>query len=518
MPVPKLTYRLRNHAANQRDKAAQWAARPDFSRWRSDPNGYIEHHLGQTIAPRLREAGEALVTGRRRVLMPSCHKYGKTHYLGGLINWVHDTFDPGIALATSPTSQSLKKQLWREVRRLRRGPGLMPEACEIRHTDSHFVLGLTAQSPEAFQGKHEDSCFIFMDEATGVPWVFWDRSTTMLKDKDGFGWVCAYNPYDPTTEAYFAEQSGLWDVARLSALEHPNMISGLRGEPPVVSAAIELADVVARIVKECEFLGEDEPEDADDSCFEWPPPSIREQVPENAGPLAWGWYRAHTTEFEVQVLGRWPSKAFDQVWGRGDWDKAAKRPVEIDERWPVQIGCDPARGGTNKVGIAVRKGSALVRLELFSVRGKDRPSKVIADRLRVLCDLHAGEGNDARRIPVLIDDSGGYGSGVVDYPDGYNFVPVISSEVANDESLYPNKRSELWWTLRLAADGGLFIASACREGQEHLTMLAGDLQSARYTLDRKQRRVVEGKPAIKARLKRSPDLADAVCLAWYPAP
>lgn len=509
--------RLRQEAEHQVEQQARRSA-VDFGRWRNDPNGYIRHHLGQFLTPDQEQIGKRLTEPPYRVLIPAAHKVGKTHWLGGAVQWHHDCHDPGIVLCTAPTKLSLTKQLFREIRNSRPGGrGLMPQANEIRHTERHFVLGMTAGKAEAFQGKHEQHQLFVFDEATGINWVFWDRVETMFKSQPGFGWVCAYNPYDPTCEAYFAEQSGAWHVVRLSALTHPNMVAEMRGLPPVVPAAVQLDTVVKRIAKECEILGERDPEDCDDSCFEWPPPEVREQVPENAGPIPWAWYRACTTEFEVQILGRWPSKAFDAVWGAGDWKRAMERPCELRESWPVQIGCDVARGGVDKVGIAVRKGAALLHLELFSVRGKHRPSLVIADRLRDLCRQWARHDVDPRTIPVAVDDSGGYGSGVIDYPEGFNFIGVSAAEKALDESKYPNKRAELWWTLRLAADAGLFCPSLCREGKDLLPMLAGDLQSARYALDRKARRVVESKDAIKARLKRSPDLADAACLAWYPA-
>lgn len=491
----------------------------DFTRWRTDPNGYARDYLRQTLTPDQQAIGERITEPPRRVLVPSAHKVGKTHYLSSLVQWHHDCFDPGIVTATAPTKLSLTKQLFREIRVSRPGSrNLLPKANEIHDHARHFVLGLTATIAESFQGKHEENQLFVFDEATGVSWVFWDRVETMWKNQPGFGWVCAYNPYDPTTEAYFAEQSGLWSVLRLSALTHPNMVSELRGLPPVIPAAVQLAGVVGRIERECEYIGDREPEDVDDACFEWPPPVIREQVPERlAQPLLWGWYRAMTSAFEVQILGRWPSKAFDQVWGRGDWKRCLERPCEVLESWPVQIGCDVSRGGVDKTAIVVRKGAALIHADLFSVRGVLRPSARIADRCRELCNRYAPSGTNPREIPVLVDDSGGYGSGVIDYPEGYRFIGVNASEKAIDEAKYPNRRAELWWTLRLAGDGGLFCPGVCREGKEHMTLLAGDLQSARYSLDRKGRRVVESKDAIKARLKRSPDTADAACLAWYPA-
>lgn len=479
----------------------------------TDPAGYARDVLGFTPTAVQLEIAEALLKPPFRALVPSANKVGKTASAGWLINWHHDSFDPGVVQATSSSGRQVKHQLFKEVRKQRPfGLGLQPRAPEIRHTDSHFVLGFSTDKADSFKGQHEAALFIVFDEATGVHGDFWDAGETMFQGIPGYGWLATYNPTDTTTPAYAAEQGGGWAVIRLSALDHPNIPAELRGEPPPVPSAVRLARVESRIVKQCEFLGQSA--NGEEGAFLWPPVQVRAVVKKNAGSIPWGWYKPADPLFEVQVLGRWPSAGFRSVWSPADIRKA-KRPVELDPDWPVQVGCDPARRGTNKIGFAVRKGTAVVHLERMASSAK---SPEIADRCRELAWRYAPRGFPPQRVPILVDDTGGYGAGVVDYPDGYTFFPVVSSNTARDPDKYPNVRSELWWTTKLAHDEGAFSLGNVESGQDLVAELEQDLIAARYGLDKHGRRVVEGKEAMSERLKRSPDLGDSVNLCFYPTP
>ena len=480
------------------------------ARYPHDPAGYARDVLGFTPAPRQLDIAAALLRPPHRVLVPSANKVGKTSASGWLINWHHDSFNPGVVQATSSSFRQVQTQLFKEVRKLR--PfflGLQPRSPEIAHLPNHFALGFSTNKADSFKGQHEAALFLLFDEATGVHSDFWDAGETMFQPGPGMAWLATYNPHDTTTPAYAAEQGGGWAVVRLSALEHPNIAAELRGEPPPVPSAVRLARVEARILRQCERC-----EPGTEGAFLWPPLPVVGVVPENAGSVPWGWYKPVDPLFEVQVLGRWPSGGTRAVWTPADL-RAARLIVEVDPAWPVQIGCDMARGGGNKIGIAVRKGVAVKVLRTLPSTTK---SPEVAAELRSLAWEWAPPGTDPKAVPVLIDDTGGYGSGVVDYPDGYNFHGINSSRTARDPEKYPNTRSELWWTTKLAFDGGAFGLGNVEQGRELVPTVEQDFTAARYSLDGKGRRVVEGKDAMSARIKRSPDLGDAVNLSYFPVP
>jgi hypothetical protein len=470
--------------------------------YKADPAGYCREVLGADLTPQQGDVLRRLTEPPRRVLVPSANKVGKTYLAGVAINWHHDNHDPGIVLATSTTGRQVRNQLFKEVRRLRPfGLGLMPRAPEIRHREDHFVLGFSTNKADGFQGNHERDLLLLFDEATGVSPELVDRAETMFSAEKGHAWVAFYNPHDPTTWCYAAEQSGLWSVVRLSALEHPNIEAELQGLPPPFPAAIRLKRVWERIYRECEDCGSTR---VDETCF---------QFPRSDGKVAW--WKPIRSEFEVQILGRWPSKAFNSVWGEQEW-RRCQAPCEIDPTWPVQIGCDVARMGKDKTVFAVRKGIALIHLEARTHWPTSRIGKHIADRLRELAYRYKPPGWNERDVPCLVDDTGGYGSAVTDYPEGFNIQGVNASEKANDPKKFRGRRSELWFGLRLAADEHCFTVGNIQEGRELVVELGHDLKAARYVLDSQNRRVVEGKDSMRERLRRSPDYADAVNLSWYP--
>lgn len=484
-----------------------------MSFYRAKPVEYSRKKLKATLTDQQVGPLEALLTPPYRVLVPSANTVGKTYMLGCGINWHHDTHDPGIVLATSSTYRQVKTQLFKEVRRLRpRGRGLKPQSPEIFHHPLHFVIGYSSSKPDAFQGHHECALMLVFDEATGIPTTIADRAETMFSGVPGHAWICTYNPNDPTTWPYAAEQSGGWAVKRLSALEHPNIAAELAGLPPPFPGAVRLHRIMERIRRECEDCG-DTPHD--ETCFQFPPPNLAragEIKPPFDRPR---WWKPVKPEFDPQVRGRWPQQAMNSIWTEADRKRCSER-VTVDPLWPVQIGCDVARHGGNRTTFSVRKGTAIVHLEERTHWPTRRVSAHIADHLRQLCHEYQGPKQPERSIPCLVDDTGGYGAGVTDYPGGYNFIGVNAATQASDPKMFPNRRSELWFRTRLAADEGGFFTGSVRVGAELVDTLWQELTASRYSLDSKNRRVVEGKDAVSARLRRSPDLADAVNLSWFP--
>jgi hypothetical protein len=494
--------------------AAEAALRAVLSEYAGDPVGYAEEVLGATLTPDQRDIPRLAFAPPHRLLCPSANKVGKTFAAGWLVNHHYDSHDPGVCLVTSSSFRSVKTQVFKEVRRLRPlGRDLMPRAPEIFGRDDHKAIGFSTNNPDAFQGHHEAHWLLLMDEATGVAAEIADRAETMFSAVPGHAWICFYNPNDPTTWPYAAEQSGGWAVKRLSALDHPNLAAELRGLEPPFPGAVRLHRVEARILKECEDCG-DRP---DEGCFRWPP----DGSPARAAPFDRPrWWKPVKPEFDPQVRGRWPAQAMASIWSEEDRRRCGQR-AEVDPNWPVQIGVDVSRFGGDRTTFAVRKGTALVWLEERTHWPTRQVSRHVAERLRELCHLHAPGRTpeerkaNARKVPCLIDDTGGYGSGVTDYPEGYYFVGVNSSSAAAEPKRYPNRRSELWFATRLAADQGGFHTGDCPQ-QALVETLWQELLSCRYSLDAKNRRVAEGKASVKERLRRSPDLADALNLAWLP--
>lgn len=465
--------------------------------YQADPVLYAEHVLKQRWWDKQVEIARAFAT-KKKVLVKASHGVGKSHVAGGLVNWSFDLWTPSLTLTTAPTKAQVVDVLWKEVRRQRAGrPGLLPKAPRMESAEDHFAAGYTARDGDAFQGRHEERGVIIFEEAVGIDGMFWDAAEGIVAGGD-WHWLCIFNPTDVSSRAYEEEQSGEWDSIRVSALDHPNILAGLRGEPDVFPGAVNLTWVEDKIRKWCSPVVA-APSYQD---FEWPPGSGQFHHP---GPL-----------FESRVLGRWPSGGIDQVWSEALWE-AVLKPQSIAQK-PLEIGCDVARFGDDWTVIVVRRGACVLHHE----RHNKIATNVTAGRLKQLATQFADEGEDPRTVEIKIDDDG-VGGGVVDNADGWNFVPVKSGLGAIEHDKYPNRRSELWFSTAMLASEGLVDLS--RLDDDSRRIIRRQLLTPKWKPDSAGRRVVEPKADTKRRLKKnnpdlaggSPDDADALNLAFAPA-
>lgn len=423
------------------------------------------------------------------VLVRAAHSVGKTFVAAVATAWFYDRFNPGICMATAPVHYQVKDLLFRELRRVKHDdPNWLPKATRLESSPDHFIHGMTASKGDAFQGRHMSEMMIVFDEAAGVDVMYWDRAKTMVEPgRRGHFFLAIYNPYDISCPAYIEEQRATHTVLEISALEHPNVQSGME----MVPGAVTRATVHSRVHEECRRIGPGE--DVPPNAFQW---EGQYWLPES--PL-----------FEVQVLGRWPSRSVASVWSDRALENLQK-PVQVHPEWLVQIGCDPARFGDDRTAICVRKGMAVIYME--SHRGWSL--NMTAERLKELCQTYSQNGQQATQIPVLID-AAGLGAGLVDMRGGgatrYNFVEVNSSLKSRWEGDYNNLRSELWFNASELADSEQISIAPLPDDIKQGLML--ELRQPIFTLDSLQRRMVEAKAMTKRRLKASPDLADAFNLS-----
>jgi hypothetical protein len=462
----------------------------ETSEYAADPVAYARDVLGVTWWARQAEIARLLLTPPHRVLVKAAHNVGKTHLCGGLVNWWYDTFDPGITLTTAPTERQVYDLLWKEVRVQRRGRGGFPgpRVARLESAPNHFAHGFTARDGDAFQGHHSEHMLFVFDEAVGVAPIFWETAESMFAG-EGHGWIAIFNPTNTASQAYAEELSGGWHVVSLSSLEHPNIAAELAGLPPPYPAALRLARLQTLLDKWCAPVA-GSPRVSD---LEWPPGSGRYLRP---GPIA-----------ESRLLGRWASQATYSVWSDGTWQVSSTRELpEPDE--PIEIGCDVARFGDDFTAIHVRRGP--VSLHHESANGWS--TSETAGRLKELArQWGAYAGQQPEKVQIKIDDDG-VGGGVLDQRDDFSFLGISGASNATDKERYPNKRSELWFTTAERADEGRLDLS--RLPPDVLRELRRQVMAPTWKLDSHGRRVVEPKDKTKERIKRSPDDADALNLAY----
>ncbi|MGA1256353.1 MAG: terminase [Candidatus Nanopelagicaceae bacterium] len=169
------------------------------------------------------------------------------------------------------------------------------------------------------------------------------------------------------------------------------------------------------------------------------------------------------------------------------------------------IGCDPARGGKDRTVIAIREGD---RVDYFSQPGKATPdgSAVVQQILKYWTP----------DTPINLDVIG-IGSSVIDYLKdlGYPVTPVnfAKGSFKRDRSgllKFRNLRTEVFWNLRDLLDPHWGHTIALPPD----TAVLNELTSLTYKLTHGGV-MVDSKDTIRAKLRMSCDIADAIALACY---
>lgn len=470
-------------------------------RYRADPVAYAREVLKVEWWHKQVEIVEALMK-HKRVFVKASHSVGKSFLAGGLVNWFFDCFNPGLCITTAPTAKQVSDILWKEVRTQRPGDlrsVLQPKAPRMETSPDHFAVGFTARDDSGFQGRHEQFVFIVFDECVGVQGPFWDGAEGMMTGENCY-WLAICNPTDTGSRAFIeCSNTQKWHVIEISALEHPNIAADLAGQPAPFPKAVRLAWIEGRIAEWCTKEQGTGDEEGDAQNTEHAASNARFEFPPGSGTL----YRPGPL-FESRVMGRWPSQGSSSVWSDAMW-QAAMEQQPVDPFQPLRIGCDKARFGDDFTSIVVRRGACALHHETHNGWDNNR----IAGRLKQLCAEFAGPNEDPRAVACLIDDVQG---GVVDMAAGYNFAEINSSSRAIEPEGYPNRRSELWFTVAgRASDGRLDLS---RLSQQSRDLLRRQLMAPGWKVDAQGRRVVEPKSDTKKRIGRSPDDADALNLAY----
>ena len=474
-----------------------------LSRYDKHPVAYVEHHLRGVLTPQQREILEKLDTAPYRVLARSANTQGKTFIGAAKCSHHFDSAQPSITLVTAPTRDSVRDLAFKELRQQRSATpaglrGFYPKDTRLEAAPNHFVHGYTAANPDAFQGRHAERLGLWFDEATGVERPFWMRGETMFESNGLHWWLCTYNPNDSTSPAYAAEESETWHVVRLNALEHPNILAEVRGDAPPIPGAVRLATIIRRMAAEVEIVT-GEPDAAVD--FEFP-----------AGSGCW--WHPKTPDFEAQILGRWPAVPAAALFSPVLVERCYANAIDVDPRWQITAGCDVARFGDDKTVIAVRCGPCLLGLWVYSGLRTGAIAEAIRSILKQLLRRLGLDPEASTSVPVFVDDSGGWGAGVIDQANGFNFIGVNAGSQSIDPR-YLRTRSFLWCNLATLADGGALDFS--RLDHDDRRLVKQELTAARYRIDVMNRREMLPKQDVKERLGRSPDRADAICLAYYGA-
>lgn len=486
-----------------------------LSRYRNDPVGYGRDVLKITPTPDQAAIAKAFLEPPYKIKVRAGHSVGKTFLFAWLCNWWYDTRDPSVVITTAPTDRDVKDLLWTEVRLQRARANLHddfigPAAPEMRSSPEHWAKGYVAAKGESFQGRHRPNMLFLFDEDEGLDRLYYDRTKMMFKAGDGHAWGSIGNPYTTSSqsamEEHLCDANGdpSWRLFSLSCLEHPNIKAELCGRPAPVPDAVSLNQVMGMIAENCQQINDARKA----SDFEFPPGSGN-------------WYRPGPL-FEAGVLGRRPTQGTNAVWSEMAFTQACQpsgvNPADLVRRGVLpQIGCDVAIFGDDWTTVHARTGP--VSLSHDAANGWNTTQT--AGKLKEVCRDMAKWVNSIRpntEAPVKPEhilvkiERDGYGQGVLDQGEGWNW-QGISAAGRPLNPLYPNTRSELWFSTAKMADEGQLDLS--RLSKQVLARLRQQALAPTYRLDGAGRKVVEPKDQTKKRIGRSPDDLDGLNQAFY---
>ena len=208
-------------------------------------------------------------------------------------------------------------------------------------------------------------------------------------------------------------------------------------------------------------------------------------------------YGPDSNRYRVRVLGEFATAEDDVLIAAELVDAAMIRDVFHNVNEPLKYGLDVARFGDDRSALVKRQGNVV--LEVKSWHGNDLMETVG----RVV-----NEAKQDKPVEICVD-SIGVGGGVADRLRELKYnvrdVNVAEASAMNPEAA--KLRDELWLSLR-----DWFKTRAVKIPNN--ADLRQEICSPTYTYLSNGKTKVEGKPEMKKRGLRSPDLADALCLSF----
>ena len=442
-------------------------------RWRRDPVAFARECFG--AEPDAWQADALALLGgaadpARRVCLKACTGPGKSATLAW-IGWhrllcfaARGEHPKGMAL--SVTADNLKQNLWAEMSKWQSRSPLLSAAFTWTkeriyandHPETWFMSARAfAQDADAeaigraLSGLHSQFPFVLLDETGEMPRAVGNAAQQIFTGAPvDAAIVQAGNPTSTTGLLYESCGSGAWRVVTVTA----------DPDDPKRTPRVSIEHAREMIAA----YGRDNP-----------------------------WVMA-------TILGQFPPAGFSSMLSIGDVEAAMARHYAAGEYGgaPLVLGVDVARQGDDQSVIAARRGIAA--LPLRAMRLPDT----------VLVSAQVSMEYDSQKADALfVDETGGYGAGVVDdlRRRGYRPTGVQFGGRPNDPRYY-DKRSEMLFALCEWVKGGGAIP---RDNE-----LKQELIALRYVYQGDKFRVVP-KDIIKKEIGRSTDKADALALTFaYP--
>lgn len=379
--------------------------------------------------------------------------------------------------------------------------------------DNTFLTSLVEHN----SGKHAPHLLFIVDEGDAVPDEIYEGIDGCMSG--GLARLLVmFNPKAQQGPVYQMEQEQRAHIIGLSALNHPNVLSG----NDIIPGAVTREVIVRRINQWTRPAVEGE-NPSETRKFEVPDFLIGTVATSLQGipypPLKGGMRVIMESAFSYKVCGKYPEQGENQLisaeainLARLRWDNYVAEHGEVPPNVRPKLGLDIAEYGQDFNAPILRYGNFVPRVEKIW-QGVD--PTVSGEKAAEICSKH--------NVDMLYVDGTGYGSSVAPQVSKIKPKPspnlrCISVKVAEkpDPSIvselgeFFQLRDQLWW--------------ACREWirtEEAMLppepMMTEELLTPTYRIDDRGKIHMMDKDTMREKLKRSPNYADALVLTFVPA-
>lgn len=491
-------------AADTRNKARH---RAEYLRHMHDPAAWLAESM---TFPRGGEPAEyqvealTLLAEHHRLALRGCRGLGKTTTASLVIQHFVQTREAleldWKVLATAGVMRHLVRALWPEIhkwaprvggiyRPLVRDKELLNLSIQLPHGQA---FGAVARNPDLIESAHADQMLIVADEGKSIPDAVWDALEGSLTGEDGQYALALSTPGQPAGRFYEIHQG-----------RHPEW-STLHVGP---DRAVAAGRVSQRWI------------DARRTGWGADSAMYRQQVlgefaaDDEGAIVPLSWVEAAMERWHAWRSAGRPASADDVAEGdspeRAAWIEAGAPVADGDRSYAVDV----ATSGKDKTVIATRQGRQITKLDYTT---GNTTMTVVAKVQGVV-----GKAALEQKQPIVVDATG-VGSGVADRLAelGYHVIRYTGAAATKATSRdgqhgFTNVRSAAYWRLRELLD-------PANPPAERLILpphsdLTADLTTPTWSevTGLPPRYKVETKERLVERLGRSPDMGDAVVMAYW---
>lgn len=502
-----------------------------FSKYESDPIGFCKEFFKEQYTDEAIAVAES-VRDNVVTIARSANAVGKTFLAARLAIWFFSVYkDAKVFVTAAPPLDNLRNILWGELMTAVKKRQSLVYGCKIKignqliiqKSPDNYISGLaiptsgTSEQREAkFSGKHAPHLLFILDEGDAIPDEVYKGIDGCMSGGTMVRLLIMFNPRAKSGPVYMKESRGLANVVQLSALKHPNVIFG----KDIIPGAVTRETTLRRIHMWTRPIGMNE--QVTSNSFVVPDFLAGMEVVgldgKNYPALQTGDVRKITEpSFSYMVLGEYPEQGSSQLIS-GEWVDAAR------SRWDAYVavhgevppdgveaimGLDMAEYGTDSNVAALRYGGFVPRMKVWGGMDVDSSTDYA---LRIY---------NENRVRIIMVDATGIGASVapsmarkgrrenvraVSVKVGEKPSTVIKSDIGTFQLL----KDQLWWAMRewLRTDTGAMLPPE--------PLLLEELKAVTYEVTQFGKIKVTQKDVIRARLKRSPDRAEALSLTFSP--